>query len=151
MTFTAVLPLVVVLVLLTPWKAAAGPSEGVSGEMAFDEVGHWVKLYQRTTDKAKRTRLLEHLARSRDPRVEPIFMEVMTSEPDDYYRNTWQCLFGLHYLRAKPSDDARFGKQPPRADGMPRYQLRAAREWIEQKEIAALRREKEELEKRGRR
>ena len=59
------------LVLLTapPGNVFAGPPEGVSGRMAFDEVSERLRQYRQETDEGRRIAWLRRLAPSRDPRV----------------------------------------------------------------------------------
>jgi hypothetical protein len=61
----ALLPLVVVV----PWPAVAGPPEGVSGRMVFDEVADGLRKCREEKDPEKRIRWLEKLATTGDPRV----------------------------------------------------------------------------------
>jgi hypothetical protein len=62
-------PLLAVLALLSPERAVAGPPEGASGKMVFDEVADGLRKYRKETEWRKRTRWLEKLAPTRDPRV----------------------------------------------------------------------------------
>jgi hypothetical protein len=55
--------------LLLPAPVFAGPPEGVSGKMVFDEVAYGLQRYQQETDTNKRIRWLEKLAPTHDPRV----------------------------------------------------------------------------------
>jgi hypothetical protein len=73
-TFAAVL-LLAVLALALPGKAVAGPPEGISGRMVFDEVGDWLKKYQKENDEGKRVKWLRRLAPTRDPRVAVVLSE----------------------------------------------------------------------------
>lgn len=68
-TFAAVLPLLAVLALFSLGKAVAGPPEGASGAMMFDEAADGLRKYRKETDPEKSCRLLERLAPARDPRV----------------------------------------------------------------------------------
>ena len=54
---------------LVPGNAVAGPPEGVSGRMAFDEVVDGLRKYQKEKDDDKRIRRLEALGPTRHPRV----------------------------------------------------------------------------------
>ena len=49
--------------------AAAGPPEGISGQMVLDEVSEGLRKYRQETDEARRTEWLRRLAPSGDPRV----------------------------------------------------------------------------------
>ena len=49
--------------------AAAGPPEGVSGRMAFDEVADGLRKYHKETDPEKRLAWLQTLGATGDPRV----------------------------------------------------------------------------------
>ena len=68
-TFAAVLPLLAVLALTLPGKAVAGPPEGVSGKMVFDEVANALRKYRKETDHDRRVRWLRKLAPMCDVRV----------------------------------------------------------------------------------
>ncbi len=57
------------LALLSPGRAVAGPPEGVSGKMTFDEVADALRKYRKETDEGKRMGWLWKLAPTRDPRV----------------------------------------------------------------------------------
>jgi hypothetical protein len=61
--------LLAVTALVMPGWAVAGPPEGVSGKMAFDEVAEGLRKYRAEKTPGKRIRWLEKLAASRDPRV----------------------------------------------------------------------------------
>jgi len=65
-----VFPLLVTLALSSPSRAVGGPPERASGEMLFvDKVAEGLRRYHQEEDWAKRTRWLEALAPTRDPRV----------------------------------------------------------------------------------
>jgi hypothetical protein len=68
------------LALLVPGRAAAGPPDGPSGRMDFDEVAGALRRYHREEDVAKRVVWLEKLAPTRDPRVALLIGEF---PPDD--------------------------------------------------------------------
>ena len=74
-TFATVLPLLAVLALSLPGEAIAGPPEGISGRMVFDEVGDGLKKYQKEKDEGKRVKWLRRLAPTRDPRVAVVLSE----------------------------------------------------------------------------
>jgi hypothetical protein len=63
------LPLLAALALLPPGKAVAGPPDGASGRIVFDEVGAGLDRYRKEKDPEKRAKWLEKLAPIRDPRV----------------------------------------------------------------------------------
>jgi hypothetical protein len=67
-TFAGFVLLLALLALMIP-TAGAGPPEGVSGKMVFDEVWNGLRQYRREKDSEKRIRWLERLAPTRDPRV----------------------------------------------------------------------------------
>ncbi len=58
-------------VAVLPAPLAAGPPEGPSAKMALapDEVADGLRKYRNAKNEAKRLRLLDKLARTRDPRV----------------------------------------------------------------------------------
>jgi hypothetical protein len=58
-----------VLALPSPGRAVSGPSEGVSGEMAFDEVAEGLRQYRKEKDPKKRLVWLHTLGATGDPRV----------------------------------------------------------------------------------
>ena len=65
------------LLLLLPGQALAGPAEGVSGRMVFDdEVAAGLRKYREERDEEKRAALLHDLARTRDPRVALVLGEL---------------------------------------------------------------------------
>jgi hypothetical protein len=68
-TRTPRLAALALLALLAPWPAVAGPPEGVSGRMAFDEVAEGLRKYGKETDREKRIRWLRKLAPTGDVRV----------------------------------------------------------------------------------
>lgn len=70
-TSAAVLPLLAVpmMLLALPGNAVAGPPEGVSGRMVFDEVADGLRKYRKEKDPEKRIGWLEKLAPTKDPRV----------------------------------------------------------------------------------
>jgi hypothetical protein len=68
-TFAAVLPFLAVLALLSPGMAVAGPPEGVSGKMVYDEVADGLRKYRKEKDCQKRLQWMVKLAPTRDPRV----------------------------------------------------------------------------------
>jgi hypothetical protein len=67
-TLTAAV-LLALLALLTPGEAVAGPPEGASGKMVFDEVADGLRQYRKATSLAVRIKWLEKLTPTRDPRV----------------------------------------------------------------------------------
>jgi hypothetical protein len=77
-TFAAVLVIFAVLALLSPGKAVAGPPEGVSGKMVFDEVADGLRKYRKETDPEKRFRRLDQLTKTHDPRVDIILGEMLS-------------------------------------------------------------------------
>jgi hypothetical protein len=66
---SGLLTVLVVLALMPPERVFAGPPEGVSGKMVFDEVADGLRRYRREMDARRRSELLSRLAPSRDPRV----------------------------------------------------------------------------------
>ena len=68
-TFAALLLSLAVLALTLLEKAVAGPPEGVSGKMVFDEVADGLRKYQKETDWRKRLQWMVKLAPTCDPRV----------------------------------------------------------------------------------
>jgi hypothetical protein len=77
-TFAAVLLVLVVLPLLSPGMALAGPAEGVSGKMVFDDVADRLRKYCREKDADKRYDRLAVLAETHDPRVAIILGEKLS-------------------------------------------------------------------------
>ena len=77
--------------MVVPWAAVAGPPEGVSGRMAFDQVADGLRLNATTKDPDERMALLERLVESRDPRVAVALANVL-SDPGDGYATTAGCL-----------------------------------------------------------
>jgi hypothetical protein len=65
------------LVLVLPGRAVAGPPEGVSGKMVLDGVADGLRRYQKETDPEKRMGWLRRLAPNRDPRVTVALGEAM--------------------------------------------------------------------------
>jgi hypothetical protein len=57
------------LASLVPLPTVAGPPEGVSGRMAFDEVADGLRRYRKETDPDERVEWLSRLTPSSDPRV----------------------------------------------------------------------------------
>ena len=57
------------LALTLPGEAVAGPPEGVSGKMVFDEVEDGLRKYRKEKDPDQRIERLRRLSRTRDPRV----------------------------------------------------------------------------------
>jgi hypothetical protein len=61
--------LLAVLALLSLGKVVAGPPEGASGKMKFDEVADGLRKYRNEIDPVKRIEWLKKLAPTHDPRV----------------------------------------------------------------------------------
>jgi hypothetical protein len=80
---TASVPLFAALALLSPGKAAAGPSEGVSAKMVFDEVGVGLRQYRKEKDPQKRLAWLETLGATGDPRVALALVAAANNENGD--------------------------------------------------------------------
>jgi hypothetical protein len=57
------------LALVSPGRAFAGPPEGPSGRMVLDEVADGLRKYQKETDPETRVKWLAKLAPTQDPRV----------------------------------------------------------------------------------
>jgi hypothetical protein len=72
------------LVLLGPAPALAGPPERPSARMARDEVADALRRYQRESDPTRRRALLWQLAPVRDPRVALALGEVLASSDLPY-------------------------------------------------------------------
>ncbi len=75
--------LFLVYALLSPREAVAGPPEKVSGAMKFDSVTDGLKKYRKMTDLDKRQALLERLAATRDPRVDILLGELLSSDEEE--------------------------------------------------------------------
>jgi hypothetical protein len=65
----ACLPLFTALVLLTPGRTFALPSEGMAGKTVLNDVTAGLRKYRQETDPKKRLALLQRLAATGDPRV----------------------------------------------------------------------------------
>jgi hypothetical protein len=78
----AVVLLFLVLALLSPKEAVAGPPAGVSGRLKFVEVADGLRQYRKETDEGKRADWLKRLAPTRDPRVAVELWEVFAWERD---------------------------------------------------------------------
>jgi hypothetical protein len=74
-TTYALLPLLAVLAL-PPSPAAAGPPDGPSGKLMYDQVADGLRKYREEKDEAKRAEWLRRLAPTRDPRVAVELWEV---------------------------------------------------------------------------
>lgn len=61
--------LALTLVALLPVPLAAGPPEGPSARMVFDEVADGLRQFRAEQDETKRVEWIGKLARTRDPRV----------------------------------------------------------------------------------
>jgi hypothetical protein len=57
------------LLLLLPGQTLAGPPEGVSGRVMFDEVADGLRKYRKETDPERRLAWLQTLGATGDPRV----------------------------------------------------------------------------------
>jgi hypothetical protein len=68
-TFAGFVTLLALLDPLSPGKAVAGPPEGASGKVAFDEVADGLRKYRKEMDPDQRRERLVRLSRTRDPRV----------------------------------------------------------------------------------
>jgi hypothetical protein len=117
-------PALAALALLLPAPAVAGPPEGVSGRMVFDEVTDALRRYHRETDDDKRIAWLERLAPARDPRVALLIWEY---PPDEISPSQYIGLRRLllryyvprgeslgHWWRANEADLRRRAKELPR-------------------------------------
>jgi hypothetical protein len=76
-TLTTSLLLIVALTVLMPRKAVAGPPEGVSGRMVFDEVADGLRRCRKEKDLTKRLGLLKKLALTHDPRVAVFLLDTL--------------------------------------------------------------------------
>ena len=74
-TFAGFVLLLAMLALALPGRAVAGPPEGVSGKMMFDEVADGLRKYRKKKDVEKRYKMLEKLAPTKDARVAIAIME----------------------------------------------------------------------------
>lgn len=71
-------PILALFVLLVPAPTVlAGPPEGASGKMVFDEVAEGLRRCSKEADPEKRFRRLDKLAESHDPRVDVILGEML--------------------------------------------------------------------------
>jgi hypothetical protein len=67
-TFVIVL-ILAALGLLSPRKVAAGPPEGASGKMVFDQVADGLRTFRKEKHTGRGWRLINRLAATGDPRV----------------------------------------------------------------------------------
>jgi hypothetical protein len=79
-------------------SAAAGPPEGVSGRMAFDDVADGLRKYRKENDDDKRLAWLKKLAPARDPRVAVALGEALSDHCDWIVVNAWWAI-EAHYNR----------------------------------------------------
>jgi hypothetical protein len=63
-------------------QALAGPPEGASGKMVFDEVADGLRKYRKEKDAGKRCRLMDRLAETGDPRVAVELGELMRDDKE---------------------------------------------------------------------
>jgi hypothetical protein len=68
--------MLVLLAVLTPTNAIAGPPEGVSGRIVLDDVADGLRRYRKEKDPEKGLLWLEVLARTQDVRVEVVLGEL---------------------------------------------------------------------------
>jgi hypothetical protein len=92
------LPLLALLVMA---PAAAGPPEGVSGRMAFDEVADGLRRYRLETDSARRRAWLRRLAPAQDARVAVALGDAL-ADADPHYLAAW-LLCEYYVPDAKPA------------------------------------------------
>jgi hypothetical protein len=67
------------LALLAPGKASAGPPEGASGKMMFDEVADGLRRYRRDISEDRKLERLRRLAPTGDLRVVVLLGEELSS------------------------------------------------------------------------
>jgi hypothetical protein len=92
--------------LLVPGQTVAGPPEGVSGRMVFDEVGVGLDRYGREKDPAKRLAWLKRLAPTKDPRVAVALWDAQFTFGDELPSDEERCrndvcdLLCQHFVRS---------------------------------------------------
>jgi hypothetical protein len=81
-TLAAFVPPLAALALVLPGRAVAGPPEGASGRMVFDEVADGLRKYRAEQDQEKRYERLRRLAPTHDPRIAVVLGESLDSQED---------------------------------------------------------------------
>jgi hypothetical protein len=71
------------LALLVAAPATAGPPEGVSGRIVFDEVADGLRKYHKETDPEKRLAWLQTLGATGDPRVALALVDAANNQNGD--------------------------------------------------------------------
>jgi hypothetical protein len=109
--FAASLAVTVFALLSTVPLAIAGPPEAVSGRMVLDPVEGGLWACRMEKDTTKRTRLLEKLAETRDPRVGVFLGEVLERHRDGLeLRAEAARLLAYHYGAMGPHWIGGFGE-----------------------------------------
>jgi hypothetical protein len=85
--------------LLLPGQVLAGPPEGVSGRMAFDEVADGLRYYRKEQDPKKCINWLWRLAPTRDPRVAVALWDAACSGDDEQRQAAAGHLLCKYFLR----------------------------------------------------
>jgi hypothetical protein len=87
------------LSLALPSRTVAGPPEGVSGKMTFDNVADGLRKYHKEKDDGKRLAWLRRLGPTRDLRVAVALGDAFEEGPLDFTKTAAVQLF-RHYLPA---------------------------------------------------
>jgi hypothetical protein len=122
----SVLVLALFVLLVSGEPVLAGPPEGVSGKMVFDEVADGLLRCRDETDREKLRALLERLARTRDPRVAILLGEKRPGgaafaftllaryyRPGPLNEEEYPPLAGLHWWEENEADLRRRAKKLP--------------------------------------
>ncbi len=91
-----------VLALVLPGTARAGPPEGVSGKMAFDEVANGLRKYRQETGHDRRVRWLRKLAPTCDVRVAVALADAW-GDSDGGVGTVAQSLLAEYYCKPRPA------------------------------------------------
>jgi hypothetical protein len=133
--------LALLLLLLLPGQALAGPPEGVSGRMVLDEVADGLRCYRKETDPERRIAWLKRLAPYDDPRVVVALIDALGASSDDAISRESLCLLGKYVLGMRVTTGA---ESPDERKRRLKEIGRALMDWLEEN-LADLRRRAKEL------